>query len=672
MKRFYPILFISSIILLAYYQLALMLHTLKWDCVDYFLPMRYFSAHQAMQGNIPSWNPFINLGFPHYADPQTGFWYPISWLFSLTGNYGFVSLNLEWLFHAVLAGIGMYQLFSAWKFSRPTTIFVSLVYALSGFMVGTAQILPFIIGAAWLPWAIHRLYLLFKEPSWKHALIAGLIFSLNLTGAYPAFTIILAYITVGIFVNAFIHTDKKPLLLKTAIGAVVVAMLLSSGFIYSFLNNINDFSRAQGLIYDTTFTKNSFTMEAWWSFIAPFSTVSEVQWFRSDMSLINGFIGFTTLILIPFAFVKSRKRAAIALLVALFCLAAANAELFPVRKWLYDFVPGMAHFKHPSIFRLYAMFALIMVGAMGMEFVIHAGRSIRRLVVTSFVLFFLILTALYWPGVNAFETAWDVWKNMMDSSNLSRHQHIGIQAGIMVLCAIPAVILMFFRDNIYPILLMVVLEMVVSTQMNTNYTIVNKNDLRENQNELLELADQLKIEKLEPTNVDLVPVKMKDIWRNKSIFTEDWGYNGYNPFMQSGFVKLREEPVFSWIKEEPLMWGKTTLSERNTPDIRLKSLNSDYTSKLYELNTKLDLTELVFSQNYHRDWRFTLNGKEVKPHKEYGTLMGIDVTEKGRHQVGVSFTGEEVRKALLLQFGSLVFLVLGIVLLPRIKSFGPS
>ena len=120
------------------------------------------------------------------------------------------------------------------------------------------------------------------------------------------------------------------------------------------------------------------------------------------------------------------------------------------------------------------------------------------------------------------------------------------------------------------------------------------------------------------------------------------------------------------------MWEKTTLYERNTSDIRLQSLNSDYTSKLYELNTNLDLTELVFSQNYHRDWRFTLNGKEVKPHKEYGTLMGIDVTEKGRHQVGVSFTGEEVRKALMLQLGSLVFLVLGIVLLPRIKSFGPS
>ncbi|MGH9419894.1 MAG: hypothetical protein ACRD3J_07975, partial [Thermoanaerobaculia bacterium] len=51
------------------------------DHGDYFQPLRWFTAMELQHGRIPFWNAYSASGEPWFANPQTGIFYPPTWLF---------------------------------------------------------------------------------------------------------------------------------------------------------------------------------------------------------------------------------------------------------------------------------------------------------------------------------------------------------------------------------------------------------------------------------------------------------------------------------------------------------------------------------------------------------------------------------------------------------------
>ena len=111
-----------------FYPLAFNLYPMKHDAIDCFFTWRYFISSEISQGNFPYWNPYQDLCYPIHADPSSGAWYPIVWLFSLFGEYSLFTINLEYLLHVFFAGIGSYLLFSRFKFSRNIVLLCSISY----------------------------------------------------------------------------------------------------------------------------------------------------------------------------------------------------------------------------------------------------------------------------------------------------------------------------------------------------------------------------------------------------------------------------------------------------------------------------------------------------------------------------------------------------------------
>ncbi|MFZ2490878.1 MAG: hypothetical protein WA208_05290, partial [Thermoanaerobaculia bacterium] len=80
------------------------------DHVDYFQPLRWFTATELREGRLPLWNPYSAAGEPWMANPQTGVFYPPSWIFLVLP---FATAYMAYLlFHVVLLGWGAYVLFS--------------------------------------------------------------------------------------------------------------------------------------------------------------------------------------------------------------------------------------------------------------------------------------------------------------------------------------------------------------------------------------------------------------------------------------------------------------------------------------------------------------------------------------------------------------------------------
>jgi len=141
--------------------LSTFLYTMKWDIMDITLPWQYFIGEALSSGELPLWNPYLKNGFPHMGLSDT--WYPISWLIAFIFGVDVWSIQLSYLIHLLIAGTGMFSYLRFNSVDYKLSIALGVSYMFSGFMIGNAQHLGWVIGAAWLPWVFYYFDKLFSQ-----------------------------------------------------------------------------------------------------------------------------------------------------------------------------------------------------------------------------------------------------------------------------------------------------------------------------------------------------------------------------------------------------------------------------------------------------------------------------------------------------------------------------
>jgi hypothetical protein len=130
-----PYLLLLVILLIAYLPVSTLHFALKNDAFSDNFPNKFFLSESLHSGFLPLWNPYLNFGFPVYADPGFAFFNPITWFFAGIIGYNAYSLTVEVLVYIYLAGVSMYRLGRHLRFTITTAIAISAMYMCSGFFV---------------------------------------------------------------------------------------------------------------------------------------------------------------------------------------------------------------------------------------------------------------------------------------------------------------------------------------------------------------------------------------------------------------------------------------------------------------------------------------------------------------------------------------------------------
>ena len=668
-----------SIALIAFWPLSTFQYIPKWDNIDCYLPYRYFVNWSYQNGEWPLWNPFQHFGYPAYADMQNGMYNPIVWIIHLFGNYNTTSLTAELLFYYIVGILGAYKLASLFVKENTTKLLIAISYGLSGFMIGTSQIMIFIAGAAFLPHILFHFHQLLFIQNWKNYLWFAFYIVLHATAASPAFTIILIYVLAILFIfflikkKTFSNLDFiKGNWKKICVGIVlIIGMLLP--FIVALYEFLPYFQRAEKLPYSNFLLENPFDYQEYISFLFPYTTLANSEFFgNTDMTMRSAYIGFIPFLffLFSFRYIKESHIKWLWISLLFFLLIAAGGTT-PFYKFIYE-LPGFGLFRHPSIFRVYIILIITVLAGISFERwkpELNPKQTKVILWGISIVIGILVIAGFIFRYPEETSTFFNVFKLNQTPPNLSVRTFLFYNSIVLFFCCIIGLMAYNRIGNFKSILLIIIIfDLLIYSQVSSSYTVhyPNKNSSYDDYFNKLPLEADQKLTTIPYKNlIENYDPKLEGLWRNTATFHKKLTFDGHNQTQFSKFNLIEKNGDIAFAKENSLMYELSSIATNSS----IPKANAAWNTKYEKININPDTLRIstirigfngfsaqiknessqsdwvVLNQNFHNLWQAKFNGRTIPIHLINEAFIGIEIPAKSSGEVTFEFNSPNLKYA---------------------------
>lgn len=649
-KQYKTPLLLSFIIVLSVWPFSFYIYPPKWDSIDCFLPFKYFWSNHVIEGHWPFWNPYQNLGYPAYSDLQSGLWSPISWLMVfLFGKYSAVSLSTEVTLYFLIAGLGVYKYSKIISENKSVRFFCGITFSLCGFMVGTTQIMVFIMGIAWLPWILHFTRRLYQTVKLKYILLLGLFLALEVTSASPAYTIILIYILLFLIGLYTWRTGGNKLkLFSYFVCSGIVVVFLTLPYIVSFLEFQPYFGRLGKLKYTSWIYEGSFDFAEYISFLFPISTLSKSEfWGATDLTLRNGYFGVFGLAFFIFGLIKTRHsyKTKLFFFVGIGFLILAAGDYTPFYKLAY-YLPGFGTFRHPSFFRSYALLFFVLIAGIGFREYRLNKRNFNWII---FSLLCFSSVGLLFSWKNGISQIGNLTKDIFDYVEKPEYSTSAFMLlnSIILISLISLFLLASKRITKNPeiaVLIFVVLDLGIVSQITSPTTMSLPTQTTQDFNDFFNRIPLEINQEATSTALNQIKSRVQDfepypVWMNVATFTKRVSYTGANPTQMrslnilennGGLENIIQNPIFFTSKfivdsaslalEPNTAWGTDIVNNQ----LQINKGIIGYNSFSVNFNNPIDKKGLLLlNQNYHALWRAEMNGRQCEIIAVNDGIMGV-------------------------------------------------
>jgi hypothetical protein len=634
-----PYLTLLVILLLAFLPVSTFYFGMKNDAFSDNFPNKFFFSEAIHSGFLPLWNPYLNFGFPIYADPGFAFWNPITWFFGAVIGYSAYTLTAEVLLYIYIAGVCMYRLCRYFNFTRAIAIAVASMYMCSGFFTGELQHINFLTAAAFLPFVLQQFLVLCKRPNYKNAALASIAYYFVFAGGHPAIPVGTIYFLLALIISLFIF-DKETrqnwkVLLQYHLLAVLIFILLYSPALYSIFSIINQYGRREAL-HQLNETSYGFSPASYLSFLYPFATVKDAPFLTDDLSMRNVFFSLPAV-----AFVVCQLKNKNYIVRSLFICAAFMLVLSSggyIKGVLYSYLPLLSYIKTNGEFRVFSILSFCLIAGFALnELNINPPaiyftyrRTIKILLLISLAIFFFgliksfsSLLHLFNLNIKAPVTAIKVFID-----NLTFYNVLLISAAIgCVIC----LLLLAAKANTKKIVLIIIADLMINSIIYLPFTGVGTVTLSAIQSVYNTSEKGI----IKPS---LTPIKSIDTFS-----AEKTGLIGSSSFYNKkiGITKLTDYPSYFANTAD---YFKSDLPGvlNNLPYVFLKKNINNYVNNFQrdekalpvnffspqKISVTVDASQedsLVLLQNYYKFWRAEADGREIAVNKSFITFMSVPV-----------------------------------------------
>jgi hypothetical protein len=354
------------------------------DLTRQFVAWRAFAFDSLRMGDMPLWNPYTYAGQPFLGGFQSGLLYPPNLIFLLLPLVR--AINFSMLLHLAIAGWGMSRWASGRGLHPAAALLAGLALPLSGpvFPHVYAGHLSNLCTLAWAPWAIAGL-----EDWWWHKKPSGLLLAsaaicMQILGGHMQYVFFFC-IAAGLYAFVVSVVDRTArlraipsLAVCVAFGCALAAAQLLPGFAAAAEGvRSGKLDYAAAAVYALP-PENLLTS------IAPglfglTDTADPRYWGRCNFWETSVFAGVSGLIfaIIGFTDREHGRNTRRDLLMVLLLMVLALGRHLPVYRFVYEFVPGIGHFRGMSKFTFPAVLFFVLAIGAGIDAVIRGRAGLK-------------------------------------------------------------------------------------------------------------------------------------------------------------------------------------------------------------------------------------------------------------------------------------------------------
>lgn len=331
-------------------------------------------------GQFPLWNPYLQTGLPYVADPMLHAYNPLVTvpvlLFGVLDGFK-IALFLSFL----AAGLGMWWLGVVLGLGRASRLWMAGMYAFSGPAVArfTQGQYLFVLGTAWIPWALASLIAATRTRRRRYAAMAVLALALLFFSGnvYYPYYMLFAVALYGL-VAVFGFRTSRPFisLNQRRVWIILVVGVLTLGLIAIQLLPLAEFWPRISKALNTALTDSHTLRQIFLDY------VSKDKWRPDAIEFLQpeefyAYVGlwpFLALLFLPLA-IRKRERRSIAFLTLLFVFTLLWIDVrdMPWRELLVR-MPFLNQFRYPTRMLIFGAFALIGLAGIALD---AAWTSVR-------------------------------------------------------------------------------------------------------------------------------------------------------------------------------------------------------------------------------------------------------------------------------------------------------
>jgi len=668
-----PYLFLLVILLTAFLPVSTFYFGMKNDAFSDNFPNKFFFTEAIHSGFLPLWNPYLNFGFPIYADPGFAFWNPITWFFGAVTGYNAYTLTTEVLLYIYIAGITMYRLSTYLNFPSIIAIAVAAMYMCSGFFLGELQHINFITSAAFLPLLLQQFLALFQKPDYKKTFLLSLAMYMVFAGGHPAIAVGAIYflLTLNIlifFLNKAASTNQR-LLLKHQFLSIFILILLFSPPIYSYLSIINQYGRGAAL-NQLNETAYGFSPGSYLSFLYPFATVKDASFTTDDLSMRNVFFSLT-----GFAFVICQLKNKHYLVRSFFICALVMLVLSSggyIKGILYSYLPLLSYIRTNGEYRIFSILCFCVVAGFGLNEInitkpslyLRYRNLIKILLLISLSLFcfalfksYSSLSDLFIVNITAPVTAIKTFINNLTFYNVLLISSI-IQSFVIV-------ILLWAKTDTKRITWIIIAELIINSIIYLPFTGVGKVTLSEIQKVYntekkgITIPPQIALKNIDTFSVEKAGLVGNASFYNKKIgITKLTDYPSYFSNTETYFNSSQRDTI----NNLPYVFFKKDINNypyQAPSSDRIITVNSFTPQSIGITVNALRKDSLVLLQNYYKFWKVKVDGRSTPVNKSFITFMSVPV-DKGQHDVTFYYEDKWLLLFVILSLGTFMTVIINI------------
>lgn len=620
-NRTKPYILIALVGVIGYLPVSSMMFCLKNDIIAIDFPIKYFIS-ECLHNNIqPFWFNTWAMGFPLESVISWSIFSPIQFLVGYLTKYNLYILHLEFIFYIVLSGCTMFYFLKKHCTSIDTAWLLSCCYMLSGFSVGSSQWFTYITAVALLPLLSTFFLNLLKHPSIKSVLLFSCVSFIAFTSIYPAFTIIIIYILLSLFIY-FLFTnlwiDKNIFHIKKVsihlLLSLIITGILCSVSIYSTIQVLSVLPRGAPInVNQTFFNSNYLHPKGLLSLLVPLSTV-KIKVSNTEGTMMNTYLGLFPLLLFPLSIILNSKQKHykyfLILGFALLALLSSLGSLTPFRNLLNVF-PGFSFFRNPGLFRLFFIFFFLIYIAKT-----FSKQSLKdfftekqfdkgiKLTFIALGFFFITLFAINFSNPLPYYTGFgEIISNLRQEDSIWINSLVQFSITILLFTA-------SYKNKRQLFKFLIILELIINTLCCTPFFTVSRYSVKETEH-FLNFQKGFPIQSMFVSDVPVIFSKDKARWFNVNVFSKKvsaresyWG-----PLFLKYISPIEDTLTNDTKFNHPVLFSNL-LTRNNVVIIEQKP---NYISAQVSLPV---LTEVFLVQNNYRHWRAYFNNKQTKIYAE--------------------------------------------------------